>query len=1603
MSTATRTLLIIVKQQGLDQVNSAVKGFTTTSNAATKATNGLGTAWQKGQGSVLKLRTGVTNLDKSEIKATKSTDNFSKATDNAGKSTGGLAAKFQGNKGLIFATVGIATAGMEAVGMFQQYQNAAAKVSEATERLNQLERAGITTGQDYTRAQNDLADANRGVQFALRILALSVGDLIPFTLLLINSGVKLKTTLTDVKGAADTASTAATSLGKAANTTSTGGLTGLFNRLGQVVTGTKNYDTGLKTATTTTNTFNTGALKGLDTGFQTANTRVQDATRFIGTGRNGLVGGVSSLTVEMDKSNKMSTKFSDFFKRIGTEIKNLPTTFKNIGSSIANFFTHFGTNIGKLPGLFKAAGVAVMGFGKALIGVFISNPILLVITAISAGILALITNFGGFRDSVNGIGVAIGNAIPQLKGLLQWFGDAANGALDAAAGFLGFDTSAKKAAAAAAEAKLEMDPLLIALQKYIDLGPQFNKLNDIVTVFANVRAEVAKVTETFDFMGKRTVQNLIAVGNSFTTAMATFKDKSPQAQMAIQHVYDTIKLLETGHYDAATSQKFLTTALDAALNSLGTQVQETKKDVIAKQQQEQQNKKTQAATLGLSEEVIALSASWQAQIATGKQVEQTVSANQTAVQKFAANVGLAIPPVDEMTKAEGEFFAELLKVAPLLEDYGHVLVDTANKTVNLGKVANTIKGEHQAFADQTNKDWAQISTLVSQGVEGYKKAVAIVEMLGLIDAERGAALEAILENEIAKREEATKTLSEMIDTALKGSKDKVKAEEQEQTALEKTIEEINKKAAELKITNKIQGLSIQNQQNAIKITEELNKTENTAIFTLQKLAVARGLDISAIEQESDVLLNLILTGKKSTATMDEINARIGELIDTRQEDAKAAEIEEAAQLQLLGTMNKVPPVLGMTGKGLESLVQLYDDTADATGIAADEVGLWYAELKRSQAVETASIEKLLDLAETLKIKIPEGAELTVENLKKIIEAEVGVGDAAKKAAEEAKKAFDDLAGDAASAMEDLIKEDVIAGDLKKVEKLLDDLGKDITDLDAMSAIIDITANTVDFEDDIYSIPELISTVFKGIPPQTRAAADDLMAAYTDGLQQSFGKRSGPVIQKVDALWAQIKADNPQATGQQLIQLFLQAIDQPSLIQGAAQNLGGAIPPGVMQGASGLPGTIAQIIGDGANEIFGAGAQYQKGGYELISQTTAGYTSGSSGLQTAGNTALAKLLATYPPTQEKAKQLAAGIGAKTGEGLASSAGQVAAGADTGIKQPIVQNATLVPTETETALAPLEGIFSQAFLNASVAATQQLNSLITLIQADVIRIHTTAKTWLDKAALEFSTFATNAGTHLTKVNTSVSTTQGKLSSLSTSVSTYMKGMSNAVNSFGTASGIGFGKVTQASDGAHKKLSSMSTSVNTYMKGMTSAVTSFGNAAASSFSKVGSQAAAATTKVKALASAINSLKSKSINIHVGLTGPGAKFMRSGGAFISPEPTGFAAAGKSWINSKPRKIGGVNISEFGKSELVTVTPLSDPSDPMDKGINLGMSVPKPMPIPSTSASSVSTNPFNKGGGQGQPITVRGNLNVTIKTANGQVLAQEVQPYLLEDFSGVT
>lgn len=94
----------------------------------------------------------------------------------------------------------------------------------------------------------------------------------------------------------------------------------------------------------------------------------------------------------------------------------------------------------KLAGAFITAGSALVSFTSTKGG-----ALLTILTLISAAVIALIRNWGGFRDMVNQVGVEIGKLLPGLQNVLALFGVQANQVLDTADAYLTFGGEATAA------------------------------------------------------------------------------------------------------------------------------------------------------------------------------------------------------------------------------------------------------------------------------------------------------------------------------------------------------------------------------------------------------------------------------------------------------------------------------------------------------------------------------------------------------------------------------------------------------------------------------------------------------------------------------------------------------------------------------------------------------------------------------------------------------------------------------------------------------------------------------------------------------------------------------------------------------------------------------------------------------------------------------------------------------------------------------------------------------------------------------------------------------------------------------------------------------
>src|SRR6185503_6198447 len=242
-----------------------------------------------------------------------------KMQQNVSKTTGHL-------KGIAFGMIGPTSAGVEAIGMLGMWQDTAKRTAEAQQELTEATKTYGEDSTQATRATQELTKAQRFQNMTQTNLILSMFDMVPFTLLLVN-GIREQALLT------------------------------------------KQLAAEQKIAAT-----------------------VQRA-----------------LAVETQAQSLAVAGQATAMKALSPLALQSIANTQGMGVAAATAATNLGTAT-------KATG----GFRVALTGLLTGalGKIAIVLAAIAVAIFAWNKNWLGVRDAINAAGVAIGNAIPQLKPLL---------------------------------------------------------------------------------------------------------------------------------------------------------------------------------------------------------------------------------------------------------------------------------------------------------------------------------------------------------------------------------------------------------------------------------------------------------------------------------------------------------------------------------------------------------------------------------------------------------------------------------------------------------------------------------------------------------------------------------------------------------------------------------------------------------------------------------------------------------------------------------------------------------------------------------------------------------------------------------------------------------------------------------------------------------------------------------------------------------------------------------------------------------------------------------------------------------------------------------
>jgi hypothetical protein len=201
-----------------------------------------------------------------------------------------------------------------------------------------------------------------------------------------------------------------------------------------------------------------------------------------------------NLVNKMEMAEIKAGDVSEAYAQFATTLPTMVLSVVNAGLSFNKMVKEMG-GIHKIAPQVTSALQAVGGGFKAIL----MNPIGLVLTAIATVFVLLATNAFGFRDAVNGLGKAIGDALPWLKDFLNLIGGAANWFLnlinpvgEASAQLDTLGTSATAAGTAMEETQVQVEGLGGALVNEGDV------IQDVMGFTDDLIAKEAEVQTAYE-------------------------------------------------------------------------------------------------------------------------------------------------------------------------------------------------------------------------------------------------------------------------------------------------------------------------------------------------------------------------------------------------------------------------------------------------------------------------------------------------------------------------------------------------------------------------------------------------------------------------------------------------------------------------------------------------------------------------------------------------------------------------------------------------------------------------------------------------------------------------------------------------------------------------------------------------------------------------------------------------------------------------------------------------------------------------------------------------------------------------------------------------
>lgn len=1272
-----------------------------------------------------------------------------------------------------------------------------------------------------------------------------------------------------------------------------------------------------------------------------------------------------------------------------------------IGGKFQSGLITFTEKIGLLPPMFTSAGKSANTFGGALRALAL-NPFTIAMTAAAALLGIFITNAFGARDAINAFGVWLGNTIPFLKPFLVLLGQAGDALVTAFGGSIRQVTSDAKAAIP------EVEDFEEAIRGVYEVSANNSAIDELKTDIDNLNQAVKDAQ-----IPSKGWSNVMA-----ELAVLTSKVSNPSKEYSAILSELTTKLQEL--YDKGQAptieQMKEIEALTAKLNG------QFKKDISTKQEQIQVQKQLAAGLADYSGNVKIVASALEL---TGPAQDEFVKGlDDTQKSMFDVANG-----TDLTGDALLRYLANVEKSIGAMTVFEERLVRQKDGNVDLIATIENLEAAEESHLAGATAVWNGLVDLVDMGVISYDGAVLAIKRVAETHDVAGEAYNDYAQKVIDGQIQVSDKERALIDILIEKGIITVETENDIQEAIDKTQKKIDEEIAKYNLQEKAIGLSVKQQEALIKISQEEEKEINAVTSKLQELAIARGANAKIVAGGNAVLRTFINTHHQDAATTQEVYDAYTILAGAREDEQVETQKQEAAYRLLLKTMGSQIDTTNLNLQTMKSLVSTYDDINNATKIATGEVAKWNLELERTSKIETETIVQLDKLANAYGIEIPQSIKNKgIPAIKEFIEAELGVGEGAKKARDEALKAFDEIAGKAKSALDTIIS-DALGEDSDNIKKAIKGIRKAGFELDSLTAVkrvIQILLDDESFENDLIGLGDIMKDNFGKLEGFTHDEGILLGQLFSEAVRDQIGKKMPEAADAVDQIWEQVlKSSKPTDTGDVIIGNFGKALQNNEYLNSVGIGVGSTIAEGI----------------EGAKQYT-----FDAGGH-LVESTAEG-AENSTALEQASQHALNKYLVPLVQNAEL-KEAGEGMTEEVAEGAVDGSGRHLPAASNKIlndlmtgfgqspipKQTGEQLGADTSTGVETGVQPIPGIFNDAFVQASVQSGTTLALIVTLVQQTMSNMSTSVATYSNSMQVNFTTSLTAMGDALPPVGDKILVFQQQMSDLSTSIATYASSMTTNIQTFGTNAGSSLDTLSDTiKTGIWKTFSDFSTSVATYTDSMTKNTDNFGKtstktydgladtvkkgiwdtlsnfsksvatytdsmsknidkwskSAIKSFDAFIKKVGEAIKEVEAFIKKLNSIpEKKTVTIEQKFTSSGQKYYAEGGSFLVTSTT---------------HIGDKVVGEEGP-EIVTVTPLKGTgNDKVSIDLSRQQGTLPTSGVVGRVGQGGSGGGLSGGGTAGSPIiNVSGNIYATLKSQSGQIIAKEVIPFLMKDMHTIT